>query len=504
MKVVAVQRGLALYALGFAFLGCHSRQGATADAGSGGARDAASTSQGGTAGNGSGGTTVPGAGGAGGSTALADAGGTTPPVADAANRDSATPDADSSIAPTDGRPDTISDTSDASTVSRCSPGITIAPTATGTSEISCNVYGWELGIPNGAATFATTFVMPSPMVAGADNAFSFVLTGAGPYNFELWGTDTPCKAEELLWWGPFGAGTQCAQFKPSKPYANILFVQRQMYSASYSFGTPSWSLCPGGTCPGGTTGTGKQSDAPLTAPLGNYPLNRLDQVAGGWDVVLGHSGRMLVAAQGDIKKTGVAQPLAAGVFRMPSTDPYGDTWYCIGEGSTLTQVPKDIGIKGIQFSLRGITRLGECGDVPGTESLSATITPSSTTGTYFAADLTGTISSWTGSNFAASVSCAGVECNLRFRGSPQQHFVHATTSTAPDAGNPKPVTVTSATWLVQADSTQPFAMACSNSGSLTYSRDSTNKLELSKMSTPRACPGTPVANSSLDFTADLN
>lgn len=468
--------------------------------------------------SGSGGRTGPGAGGAGGTAGaggagtggaspLVDADGKTPAASDAANRDSATLDVDSSIAPTDGRPDTISgggDTADASTVTRCSPGITLAPTSTGNSEIWCNVYGWELGIPNGASTSATTFVLPSPMVSGADNAFSFVLTGAGPYNFEVWGTDTPCKAEELLWWGPFGAGTQCAQFKPSKPYANILFVHRQMYSASYVFVTPSWTLCPGGSCPGGTTGTGKQSDAPLTAPLGNYVLNGLDRVGGGWEVFLGHSGRMTVAAQGDIKQAGVAQPLSAGVFRMPSTDPYGDAWYCIGEGSTLTQIPEDIGIKGVQFSLRGITRLGECGDVPGTESLSAMITPSSTTGTYFAGDLTGTIPSWTGSNFAASVSCSGVECNLRFRGSPQQHFIHATTSTAPDGGDPKPITVVSATWLVQADSTKPFAMACSKSGSLTYSRDSTNKFELSKMSTPRACPGTPVANSSLDFTADLN
>ena len=93
---------------------------------------------------------------------------------------------------------------------------------------------------------------------------------------------------------------------------------------------------------------------------------------------------------------------------------------------------------------------------------------------------------------------------MRLRGSPQQHFIHATTATAPDGGDPKPIPVVSATWLVQADSAKPFAMACSKSGSLTYSRDSTNKLDLSKMSSPRACPGTPVANSSLDFTADLN
>lgn len=519
---------VALCTLGFVLLGCQSHQGATSDAGSGGVRDAASTSQGGGSGgaigNSSGGKPGTGTGGAGattgaggasggsgtgGASAPGDGGGSTLPTADAAYGDAALVDAKPAgdaraTPPTDGGNDAPLDTSDAATVSQCSPGVTVRPGSAGNIEVSCNNYGWELGVPNGEAVFASTFVLPSSLVPGADNALSFVLTGAGPYNFELWGTDTPCKAEELLWWGPFGAGTQCAQFKPSKPYADVLFVYRKLYAASYSFGTPSTTLCPGGTCPGGSTGTGKTSDTPLTAPLGNYALNRFDQLAAGWEIFLGYSGRMTVAAQGETKKAGVAQPLAAGVFRLPSTDPYGDAWYCIGEGSTLTQIEKDGWFKGVQFSLRGITRLGECGDAPGTGSLSATLVPSSTTGTYFAGDVAGTISSWTGSNFAASVSCSGVECDIRLRGTPQQHFIHATTSVAPDSAAPTPVAVDSATWLVQADSSQPFAMACSSSGSLLYSINASSKLELSKMSSPRACPGTPVANSSLDFMADYD
>jgi hypothetical protein len=244
------------------------------------------------------------------------------------------------------------------------------------------------------------------------------------------------------------------------------------------------------------------TDAPLSAPVGNYALNRFNPIAGGWEITLGYLGKMTVAYQGDIKKAGVAQPLAAGVFRMPSTDPYGDAWYCIGEGSTLTQIEDGAWFKGVQFSLRGITRLGDCGDVPGGESLSATVNPSKTSGTYFAADVAGTISSWVGTNLPASISCSGKECSLRFRGTPQQHFVHATVSADPSSDATNPVAVASATWLLQSDNTKPFSMACSNSGSLLYRIDATSTLELSKVSSPRTCPGTAIANDRLDFMAD--
>lgn len=299
----------------------------------------------------------------------------------------------------------------------CTPGVGTGPLAD--TEVSCNESATAFGVPNGVACYGKTYVLPKPLVVGADNALSFVLTGWGPYNFELWGsTNTLCKAEELLWWGPFGAGTQCAQFRPSRAYTHILFVYRQMYSANYSFATPSTMMCPGGTCPMGTTGTGKLTATPLTAPVGNYELGRTDRLIYGLDMDLGRTGRATVSWTGAIppKKVNEAQPLSAGVFRMPATDPFGDAWYCTGDGSTLTEVRKDnFSTSSFQFSMRGVTRLGECEETAGTASISASIYLSSTTGTYFAADIAGTISAWNGINMVASPDCYGSACNMRFR-----------------------------------------------------------------------------------------
>jgi hypothetical protein len=388
----------------------------------------------------------------------------------------------------------------------CTPGVATGPLSD--KELDCTNDGTTFGVPNGAAVTGKVYVLPSPLVAGANNALSFVLTGAGPFNFELWGTNTPspCKGEELLWWGPFGAGTQCAQFKPSRAYTHVLFVYRQIYSSnSYSFGTPSSMLCPGGTCPAGTTGTGKTSDAPITAPLGNYELSRYDRVALGWDMTLSRTGRMTVSWLGDIKPAGQAQPLSAGVFRLPATDPYGDTWYCIGAGSTLTQINEtgSIGsLKSVQVSLRNITRLGDCGTTPGSGSLSVAMDYAPQSSNLFA-DISGTISSWTGTAFTANQYCSGPFCNFRFRGSSQSHFLHLT-ATADNLGvsTTAPVPVTEATWLVQPSTTEPFSMACSTEGTLNLNNNGPSTLQLAKVSGPIACPGTPITNNSLDLTAD--
>ena len=388
----------------------------------------------------------------------------------------------------------------------CTPGVGTGPLSD--TELDCTNDGTTFGIPNGAAVSGTIYVLPSPLVAGANNALSFVLSGWGPFNFELWGTNTPspCMAEELLWWGPFGAGTQCAQFKPSKAYTNVLFIQRQMYTShNYSFAMPSSMLCPGGTCPAGTTGTGKTSDAPITAPLGDYELSRYDRVALGWDMTLGRTGRMTVSWLGDVKPAGQAQPLSAGVFRLPATDSYGDTWYCIGAGSTLTQI-NDTGpigsLKSVQVSLRNITRLGDCGTTPGSGSLSAAMDYAPNSSNLFA-DISGSISSWTGTGLTANQYCSGPFCNFRFRGSSQSHFLHLTT-TADNLGvnTTAPIPVTEATWLVQASTTEPFSMACSTEGTLNLDNNGPSTLQLAKVTGPLPCPGTAIPNNSLDLTAD--
>ncbi|MEP6653508.1 MAG: hypothetical protein ABJA82_09135 [Myxococcales bacterium] len=189
---------------------------------------------------------------------------------------------------------------------------------------------------------------------------------------------------------------------------------------------------------------------------------------------------------------------------MPATDPFGDAWYCAGEGSTLTEVRKDNGFtSSLQFSMRGVTRLGECGETAGTASISASIYPSSTTGTYFAADITGTISAWNGTDMVASPNCYGSACNMRFRNAGQEHFVHVqTTLTDISLDTMGPTSVTSAVWLVQPSTTQPFAMACSSEGTLNYKSNEPSTLQLAKVTSPRSCPGTPIANARLDFTVE--
>ncbi len=473
----AVLVRFAICAAGAALVGCHSSGGASGGGGGGGVP--AGTGGSGVAGKGSGGTGFAGKGGAsgaggapltgGGGAAAGGAGGGGLPASAA-----------------------------------CTPGVASGPLSD--TELSCTNDGTTFGVPDGAAVYGKVYVLPSPLVAGANNALSFVLTGWGPFNFELWGTNTPspCTAEELLWWGPFGAGTQCAQFKPSKPYTHVLFVYRQIYKSNYSFATPSSMLCPGGTCPAGTTGTGKTSDAPITAPLGNYPLSRYDRVALGWDMTIGGSGRVTVSWLGDAKPAGQAQPLSAGVFRLPATDPYGDAWYCIGAGSTLTQINDTgpiAGLKTVQVSLRNITRLGNCGTTPGSGTLSAAMDYAPNSSALFA-DISGSITSWAGTGLTANQYCAGPSCNYRFRGASQSHFLHLTATADLSVNTTAPAPVTEATWLVQPSTTEPFSMACSAEGTLNLNNNGPSTLQLAKVSGPIACPGTPIPNDSFDFTAE--
>lgn len=151
-----------------------------------------------------------------------------------------------------------------------------------------------------------------------------------------------------------------------------------------------------------------------------------------------------------------------------------------------------------------MTPLGACGDTPGSGSLAAAISRSTTSGTYFAADITGTITSWNGTNLAATPYCSGSSCNFRFRGASQQHFVHVTTTFDNlGVGTTAPVAVTAATWLVQASSSQPFSMACSSQGTLDNRNNDGGSIQLANVTDPLSCPGTAISNNQLDLTVDF-
>jgi hypothetical protein len=453
--------------------------------GSGGAiASGGATGSGGTGGSGTGGL-VAGSGGmagagSGGTSAAGGLGGSEMSVVDGGSADSAGADA--------GIPESAA----------CMPAAGTGPLAS--TEVFCAGLGTMLGVPNGAACTGTTHVLPSPLVVGVDNAVSFISSYAGPFNLELWGSNTACKAEELLWWVPLSVGTHCAQFRPSKPYTHVLFVYRRMTSPGFFVYARSTLTCPGGTCSMGTTGTGKLSDTPLTAPIGDYELGRYDGLYDVLDMDLGHSGRATVSWTGTPRvKVGEAQPLSAGVFRMPATDPFGDAWYCTGEGSTLTQMRLST-MESYRFSMRGVTRLGDCAP-DGTSSISASLYPTQPNSGSFVADIAGTISSWNGTNAFADYRCHSSICNMRFRNAGQEHAVHVKTMLSDiTLGTMGPTPVTAATWLVQPTATQPFAMACSSEGTLDYTLLAPSTLQLAKVSTPRSCPGTPIANDHVDFT----
>lgn len=391
----------------------------------------------------------------------------------------------------------------------CSPGQSLQFPYPDASVVYCYdppySNSWQFEIPNSyAIASAETYVLPTPLVAGATNAFSFDMSGNAPDNYEIWGTDSNCgSAQELLWWGPTANGVLCAEFTPTKAYSRLLFIDRQMYAVSnYAGGGTTIRMCSGGTCPAGAYGEGKKSNTTLTAPLGNYTLNRFNRTYAFWDITVGFWGNMLATLQGYLQDAGTAQPLSAGVFRMPSTDPYGDAWYCMGAGSALTVVNDSWGqLSHVNFSLRGITRLGDCATLSGTNALSATM--SSGVGS-----VTGTPSAWAGSQFTANnFRCENTSCFFPLIGSPAYEFAYLQNSG--DTGTQSSPThatvpVTQATFFMQADRTQPFQMVCSTSGSLVYepAYDAATHFELSNVSSPVTCPGTAIANDQLDFVAD--
>src|SRR4051812_33914659 len=131
----AVLVRFAVGAAGFALVGCHSNGGSSGAGGSGGL-----TADGGGSGvAGNGGASATGGGGA--------------------------PGADGGGAIDGGLPASAA----------CTPGVGTGPGAD--TEIDCINEGTTFGVPNATAVYAKTYVLPSPLVAGGNNALSFVLTG---------------------------------------------------------------------------------------------------------------------------------------------------------------------------------------------------------------------------------------------------------------------------------------------------------------------------------------
>src|SRR5262249_21225688 len=112
------------------------------------------------------------------------------------------------------------------------------------------------------------------------------------------------------------------------------------------------TFCPAGTCAGGSQGHTKTPGVDLFAPAGAYPATGSGASPGPWQWDLPPNGHILFVSGGAVPDGG-AEALAGRVFRMPHDEPFGDSWYCIGEGSTFTSSGA-----GRVVSFRNITRLG--------------------------------------------------------------------------------------------------------------------------------------------------
>jgi hypothetical protein len=357
------------------------------------------------------------------------------------------------------------------------------------SGVSSDCFGDRLAfdLPNPTDVTIDDIVLPAPLTPGAPSAVSLEIEGGGKLNVELWGTDAACgKAKELLWVGPLAAKISCAAFTPSLPHSHLLFVLRPIDGGEFISNLKAVGLCGGGSCPM-PDGMGRTADAPLSSAQQSYELGA-GWTAKGFDGKVGGYGRIWV--------TGAARPaeggtmaITGGVFRAPTPfEPYGDAYYCLGEGSTVT----DLGKAGMDLSLANVTRLGACDELKGSGTLDMTVASN-------AGEVTSSLAPLTIMDDAASGSCFGTHCSWELSISPK--FVWVDFITANDMGTSlKPTLMESpikeAAILLQETDGSPYQLACGATGSALYDPKSSTTLSVTDLGELHTCPGTPIEGSS--------
>jgi hypothetical protein len=330
------------------------------------------------------------------------------------------------------------------------------------------------------------------MQPGQPYAISITNSGSPPMNVELWGTDTECGvANELLWWAEWESKIQCASFTPTAAHSDVLFVRRTMREATnYIYQTSAVTLCANGSCPAGNEGEGLMSGGELVTPLA-YDLTGGGTFRGGHTAELGGYGNIVKIWEGPEVPEGTPRPVSAGFFKTNKDDPFGDAWYCIGAGSTVTNWPDDT----YTYSLKNITRVGDCLNSTGTGNANVSITG-------FDADITGTFPELSGPAQSADTDCLNTYCRFQF----EQNYVYSwlfPTATS-DLGSSLIPTgqmsdVEHAAWFVQPSEGAPIQMTCAGSGSITINEGLTT-VELSEMSDYVTCPGEATDVTEFEFT----
>lgn len=375
----------------------------------------------------------------------------------------------------------------------CTPGkFETTPFTPGGQGRSCLDPNSCPGIPNRERTSMNDIALATPAVGGKPYAISMGIEAEGKLQtLELWGANEECGgAEELLWWGPLSTGILCAEFTPSRTYSRIFYVLRnQSASGNSSVKTLAMTFCPSGTCPGGSDGHSSADGGELVAPEGPYSPNGGGSFPGLWHWDIGPDGHMQFVTTGAAEDGGTAS-VVGGVFRTSRADPFGDAWYCIGEGSTFSFVGA-----AHTFSFKNITRLGPCKDHPGSGISSFTLV-----GSY--ASVTSTFDQLTASSlFANPGACQSDECWFAFSSpgmsSPLQLFTHEDLGVPAGMAQLK-ATIDEASWLKVPTNGDPLSLWCATLGTLRYELLGSTEVELNSMSGPFACPGEPVTRSTFE------
>jgi hypothetical protein len=209
---------------------------------------------------------------------------------------------------------------------------------------------------------------------------------------------------------------------------------------------------------------------------------------------------MVLLVDGDKQPRGTANPVASGFLRMHADDPFGDAWYCVGEGSTYLE-SEDEEEDTATVSLENLTRLPAC--VPGSSSVAIALED-------FTAEITTSLPGLAGSGIRADeLSCVGTYCVFRFYETDDTlalwgyRWLHLTpAASVGDYFEPTrtPTDLAAATLFFQPEPGDPFSITCANAGSITYDPEGSSSIALESAGDYFACPGEPVENDEFEFS----
>jgi hypothetical protein len=326
------------------------------------------------------------------------------------------------------------------------------------------------------------------------------LLSSVPGNVELWGATTACgPVTELLWFGPIRGGQQCAEFTPTKDISRLMAVTRttEPVFSLFAHGVGDVTVCSKGTCPGGKDGQGRTPGAALVAPPGAYKTDN-SLWFGGRQFDVGMWGWMLALYTSD--RTPENGKLGAVPFRMPPTDPYGDTWYVGGAGSTMM----DGRTSGTYIvEARGLQRLPSCADLDGagTATLRWTAPNGSRNGSSISS-----VPGLDGANLYVEGSCSGDRCGLWTldEASNTTHLFVTVDGDLGTRGAPtgKPVPVVEAMWFRVPVEPAPVTVTCSTGGSVTYTPAGESIFTLGALGALVPATGSAVTPDSVRFVLD--